>query len=101
MAVNAVKKLKVVAVCGFGIGSSLMLKMNIDKVLRENGIAADVTTCDVGSATATPCDIVFTSAELGEKLKSRLQVPVVVISNFVKPDEIRGHGLEEIRKLLS
>ena len=93
------KKLKVLAVCGFGIGSSLLLKMNIEKILKENGVAADVDTCDMGSATATPCDIVFTSAELGDKLKAKLHVPVVVIDNFTKLDQIRERGLGEIGKL--
>ena len=93
------KKLKVLVVCGFGIGSSLLLKMNIDKVLKENGIPADVETCDMGSAAATPCDIVFTSAELGDKLRAKLQVPVVVIDNFTKLDQIRERGLDAIAKL--
>ncbi len=93
------KKLKVLAVCGFGIGSSLLLKMNIEKILKENGIAADVSTCDMGSVAATPCDIVFTSAELGDKLKAKLQVPVVIVDNFTKLDQIRERGLGEIGKL--
>ena len=94
------KKLKILVVCGFGVGTSLMLKMNIEKVLKPEGIAADVVTGDIGSAPSTPCDIVFTSTELGDKLKSKMSVPVVVVKNFVKPDEIQNQGLEEIKKLL-
>jgi len=34
------KKLKVLAVCGFGVGSSMLLKMNVDDVLQAQGIKA-------------------------------------------------------------
>jgi ascorbate PTS system EIIB component len=39
------KKVKVLAVCGFGVGTSLILKMNIADVLKKNDIAAEVSKC--------------------------------------------------------
>ena len=47
------KKLKILAVCGFGVGSSMILKMKVEEVLKENQVNADVFTTDVGSATST------------------------------------------------
>ena len=32
------KDLNIMTVCGFGIGSSLILKMTVDSVLEKNGI---------------------------------------------------------------
>ena len=41
---------KVLVVCSNGLGSSLMLKSNIQKVCEEKGIDATVEHCDLGSA---------------------------------------------------
>jgi PTS system ascorbate-specific IIB component len=34
--------MKIIAVCGMGIGTSVLLKMNAEKVLRQLGIDATV-----------------------------------------------------------
>jgi len=41
-------KLKVVA-CGVGMGSSLILKMNVEDVLKELNVPATVEHSDIGS----------------------------------------------------
>ncbi len=90
-------KLKIMTVCGFGLGSSMVLKMNLDGVLKELGIEADVFTGDVGSAQSTPADYIFTSKELGEKLSSSVSTPVVIINSFVNKAEIKEKAQEEIQ----
>ena len=35
--------MKVLTVCGLGQGSSLILRMNVESVLKEMGVEADVT----------------------------------------------------------
>lgn len=92
-------KVRVLAVCGFGVGSSMILKMKIDEVLKANKVAANVFTTDVGSATSTPCDIIFTSSELGESIKCKVKVPVVVIHSFINKKEIEEKGLELVKQL--
>lgn len=94
-------KIKVLAVCGFGVGSSMILKMKIDEVLKAHGIVADVFTTDVGSATSTPCDVIFTSKELEINIRSKAKVPVVAIQNFINKKEIEEKGLAIIKELLS
>ena len=41
--------MKILAVCGMGFGSSMMLKMTLEKVLKEKGLRADVQTVDFGT----------------------------------------------------
>ncbi len=77
------KKIKILAVCGFGVGSSMILKMKVEEVLKENQIEAEVFTTDVGSATSTPADIIFTSQELEKGIKDKVEIPVIGIKNFV------------------
>ena len=94
------KRVSVLAVCGFGVGSSMILKMKIDDIVKAHGLDAEVLTADVGTAAATPCDVIFTSGELEASLKEQTQVPIVGILNFVNRKEIEEKGLP-ILKMLS
>jgi PTS system ascorbate-specific IIB component len=81
--------MKIVAVCGMGIGTSVILKMNTEKALRRLGLDGDVEIADIGTArgAAAGADIVVTSQELADELGG-LRCPVVVIQNFMSVDEI-------------
>lgn len=94
------KRIKVMAVCGFGVGSSMLLKMKIDDVLKQHDIKAEVFTADVATAPSTTCDIIFTSKEIYAQLKEKVKVPVVQINNFMNKTEIEEKGLELIKGLL-
>jgi len=91
---------KIIAVCGFGVGSSMMLKMKVDEMLKKNGIKASAETSDVGSATSVPCDVIFTSKELAPKLMEKVKVPVIAITNFLSVQEIEEKGLEVVKNLI-
>ena len=57
--------MKILAVCGMGFGSSMMLKMTLEKVLKEKGIRADVQTADFSTAGSESADLIFTNEEFG------------------------------------
>ena len=81
--------MKIVAVCGMGIGTSVILKMNTEKALGRLGWDGDVEIADIGTArgAAAGADVVVTSQELADELGG-LRCPVVVIQNFMNVDEI-------------
>ena len=81
--------MKIVTVCGMGIGTSVLLKMNAEKALRALGIDADVEAADIGTArgAARTAQIVLTSADLVEEL-GEVPAKVVVINNFTSVDEV-------------
>lgn len=93
-------KLKVLAVCGFGVGTSLILRMNIETVLKKNGIDAEVINADVMTGTSVDCDIIFTSKELYTVLESQVNVPLVQIDNFMSNSEIEEKGISLIKTIL-
>lgn len=94
------KKIKVLAVCGFGVGTSLILKMNIDEILKKNNVDAEVVNTDITSAASYPADIIFTSNELYNQLADKVSVPLVKIDNFMNKDEIEEKGIAAIKELL-
>ena len=81
--------MKIIAVCGMGIGTSVLLKMNTEKVLRKLGIEADVEAADIGVARgmARDAEIVLTSEELAEEIGD-VDAQVIVIDNFFDLNEI-------------
>ncbi|MCU1408918.1 MAG: ascorbate transporter subunit [Microbacteriaceae bacterium] len=81
--------MKIIAVCGMGIGTSVLLKMNTEKVLRKLGIDADVEAADIGVARgmARDAEIVLTSEELVAEI-GKLDAEVIVINNFFDLAEI-------------
>lgn len=81
--------MKIVAVCGMGIGTSVLLKMNAEKVLQDLGVDADIEAADIGVArgAAQTAEIVLTSQELAPEIGD-VPAEVIVIENFFDLDEI-------------
>lgn len=80
---------KFLAVCGFGVGSSMVLKMTIEKVCREKGISCTVENTDISTAKSMrDVDAVFTSKELGDELTKSLDVPVYPIKRYMSQEEV-------------
>lgn len=80
--------MKFLAVCGFGVGSSMILKMSIDKALKSLGVDAEVENTDVASVRGANCDAIFTSVELANELKSSVKVPVIPIKKYMDVNEV-------------
>ncbi len=53
----------VITVCGNGIGSSLMLKMKIEEIARENNIDISAESIDSNAAVGRKVDLVVTVKE--------------------------------------
>ncbi|MDI2097924.1 PTS sugar transporter subunit IIB [Ruicaihuangia caeni] len=81
--------MKILTVCGMGIGTSILLKMNTEKALKALGASADVEASDIGSArgAARTVDIVLISHDLAEQLGD-VPAKVIEIQNFLSVDEI-------------
>ena len=76
--------MKILAVCGMGLGSGLILRMQAEKALKELGIQADVEVADIGTARAlaSTADLIITSEELAQQLGT-VKPRIVTIQNFI------------------
>lgn len=92
------KRLRIMAVCGFGLGSSMILRLKIDEVLQKHGIDAETFCSDVTTAPGEKFDVVFTSKEIKDIFK-QVNQPVIVIENFLSIPEIEEKGLPVLQKL--
>jgi len=75
-------------VCGFGCGTSLMLRMSIEEVAKKHGVEIRAFCGDVGSCCANECDVIFISKELAERIEGRAKVPVITVNNFMNKKEV-------------
>jgi len=89
--------MKILAVCGMGLGSSLMLRMQVESALKELGVTGvSVEVADVGTAGGAGADIIFTSPQLASMLKNSA-AKVVAIQNYVDKKEV----LEKVKEALN
>lgn len=86
-------------VCGFGCGSSLMLRMKIESILKKHKLEAEVFCGDVGTCCSNQCDVIFISSELAERITDRAKVPVFSIDNFMNQTEVEGKVLAYFKTL--
>ena len=92
------KRLKIITVCGCGLGSSLIAKMAVDDILVAEGISASIETADGTGASGQKCDFFVTTKQFAEKLEG-CGAPVVAVSNFVDKEELRKALLAVIEQL--
>lgn len=81
-------KPKIQAVCGYGCGSSLMLRMAIDDVCKNHGLEAETFCGDVGTCLSNPCDAIFISRDLSDRIIDRAKMPVIIVDNFMSKKEV-------------
>jgi ascorbate PTS system EIIB component len=80
---------KIVTICGAGIGSSGILKVNAEKALAALGLSAEVVAADVASVreVSEDANVILTSQEFVEAIGSTY-AEVIVIRNHFDQTEI-------------
>jgi PTS system ascorbate-specific IIB component len=81
--------MKIVTICGAGIGTSGILKVNAERALERLDIDADITATDVASVGVVAADaqVNLTSPELVEAI-GKTNADVIVINNYFDIDEL-------------
>lgn len=93
------KTLRIVTVCGFGIGSSLILKMTVDTVLERHGIEAETEPHDVTSVSNDQVDLLLTSQSLYDQVKEKVNCPIILIENFISEEEVEEKVVPVVKEL--
>jgi PTS system ascorbate-specific IIB component len=80
---------KIYAVCGAGIGTSVLLKSNADRVLASLGIEAEVQAVSISDALSSDslAQIVLITPELQEQITG-IRSEVIPIDNIFNLEEL-------------
>lgn len=88
----------IATLCGMGFGTSMMLKLFIDDILKDEGIKAQVVSWDLGSHKGQDADIIVAPMDMERHLRSS-ESKVVLIHNLVDKVEIKQKVMEAIQSL--
>lgn len=85
------KDLKALTICGAGVGTSALLKMNIDKAFSQLNLPfrVDVENAGLSRAKTISADVIFTF-ETFEYDSGEFNAPVIIIKNLMDMQEITG-----------
>ncbi len=89
--------LKVITVCGNGIGSSLLLKMKLEEIAKEEGISLEAESVDSGNAQGKKADLVVTIKELASIFPD--DQPIAIIRSYTNKKKIKEDVLPVLKKL--
>ena len=83
--------LKVLATCGNGMGSSMMMELKVKKVFDAKGIAYDISHCSLGEALsiANSFDVIFCPMSFRHSFTTlNAGVKLIPLANVLSVDEI-------------
>lgn len=82
---------KILVACGAGIGSSMIMKRNVQNILDEKGVEYEVTHESIGTAKskANQFDLIFTLGSMTDHFAGvKDQSKVIGLKNVVAKNEI-------------
>ncbi|WP_312227546.1 PTS sugar transporter subunit IIB [Pseudescherichia sp.] len=89
--------MKMMAVCGSGLGSSFMMEMNIKKVLKTLNVVADVEHSDLGSVTPDVADVFVMAKDIAYSANLP-EGKIIIINNIIDLKEIEQKIREYFEK---
>lgn len=89
--------LRVLTICGVGMGSSLILRMTAEQAFQELGVPAKVQATDVSSARSMPADIIIGQGLHTEEFRGAAPV-VITISDFTDVNALKAKLVEALRE---
>ncbi|WP_066895162.1 PTS sugar transporter subunit IIB [Clostridium nigeriense] len=90
--------IKIVTVCGAGVGSSMMLRVFTQQIIEAYNIEAEVEASDIGSVNANEYDIVITTSDFANVLREST-AKIVRIDNLMDKAYLKSELLSAINEL--
>lgn len=86
--------LKIMAVCGAGLGSSFVAQMSIERVMKKLGVDAKVDHTDVASigGFANSVDLIVVASTYEKQIRGKVPAdkPLVFLKSLVDVNEIES-----------
>jgi ascorbate PTS system EIIB component len=78
--------------CRTGMGSSMLLKIKVDQVIKENGYPITAVHSNLDDLNAKKWDFIVTMADITDDVKDKVQY-CIAIRNLMDKNEIKN-GIE-------
>ena len=87
-------KLKILFVCGAGLGSSFACQMAAEDVLNKLGVTANLDHSDISSASSSNADIIITASNFETQFKKfsrdSEKTKIIYLKNIISKEEIEN-----------
>lgn len=81
---------KALIACRASVGSSLMLKIKVNEVIRENDFPIEVEHASLDAVSGFTGDLIITLTDVANELREKnLQQTIIGINNIVDKKEIK------------
>ncbi|WP_319370036.1 PTS sugar transporter subunit IIB [uncultured Ilyobacter sp.] len=81
--------MKILVMCGNGLGSSFMMELNVKKAIKELGITAEVDHTDLTTGKSMDADIYLGAKDIMSNFKKE-GAKVVGLENIMDLNEIKN-----------
>ncbi|MGY6172480.1 PTS sugar transporter subunit IIB [Candidatus Mycoplasma pogonae] len=84
-------KLKIIAACGNGMGTSMIIKLKTEKAAKELGLDATVEAMSMGQAKGftSTADIIICSTHLESEFRKDQKAKITSVKNLMDDKEIK------------
>lgn len=80
--------LRILTCCGVGMGTSLILRMNVEDILNELGVPCEINAGIASEAPSADVDLIMCSPELLSVLQGA-KAPVITVESFIDKEAIK------------
>lgn len=91
--------IKLLAVCGNGMGTSTMMKLKAKKILDSHKIPCQAENCSIGQAKnqVNNYDVVIASTHLAGQLKAKPTTKIIPLKNIMDAKEMEARLIEVLK----
>ncbi|MDR2008496.1 MAG: PTS sugar transporter subunit IIB [Alphaproteobacteria bacterium] len=88
--------MKIITICGHGLGSSFMVESIIKQILTEEGLSAELSHMDISSVSTTTADIYLVGKDLADSVNVE---NLIVLNSLIDKTEIKEKLLAKIKEI--
>ena len=90
--------MKIVTLCGCGLGTCFILKFTAEKALERLGLIAEIVPCSIGSCSTEHADLYLAPSGLDTSPMDVSEGYVAAIRNVLSTDEV-VYAIEQYLKM--
>jgi len=90
--------MRIATLCGMGFGTSMMLKLFIEDILKEIGMKAEILPWDLGTYKGQKADIVIAPLDMKMHLTDS-EAKVILMKSLVDRKELREKLVPVLQEL--
>lgn len=92
--------LKIIAACGNGMGTSMIIKLKVEKICKELGVEASVEALSMGQSKGmtNSVDIIISSTHLSSEFNHNQKAKILGVKNLMDENEIKSVLKEALGK---